>query len=307
MKIKVKRGKRTLKLKLTPLESEPNLWKIEEEDEAEKLERGGGRIYGLVMTYVDDIMITGEEDVVSEVTKIFQEAWTTSTPEKIGEEAVRFLGMEVRREVVDGKTQWTLSQEAFVEDLLQRVDPDRSLKKIPITRDQSMMEKDDPKPEQAQVRDCQKIVGELLWILTRTRPDVMFPVARMGASVTRSTKKIKEAAHQLYGYLRGTMDEGLVYVDDEEDEFVVQAFSDASYAPNEEESHGSFIIMVNGAAVFWRSGRQHLVSLSTAESELTELVESMNAGESIATILDELCPHVKRVAHTPTHKLHWRF
>ena len=77
---------------------------------------------------------------------------------------------------------------------------------------------------------------------------------------------------------------------------VAQAFSDSPFAPESEESHGSFIIMVDEVPLFWRSGRQSLITVSTAESELAELTESMTAGESVAVLFEELFGRVKKVA-----------
>ena len=54
--------------------------------------------------------------------------------------------------------------------------------------------------------------------------------------------------------------------------------------------------MVNQSVLFWRSGRQPSITLSTAEAELNELIEAMNAGEAVSVILQELLDNVKRIA-----------
>ena len=74
--------------------------------------------------------------------------------------------------------------------------------------------------------------------------------------------------------------------------------TDASFAPDAEESHGSFIVQVGSSPIFWRSGRQGFVTLSTAEAELTEIIEGMIAGESIHVILAELFPEVPKIVKT---------
>ena len=52
-------------LVLVQLESEPNLWKIAVEDEEEETPTmTNGLMRGLVMSYVDDIFITGPDYVV---------------------------------------------------------------------------------------------------------------------------------------------------------------------------------------------------------------------------------------------------
>ena len=113
-------------LRLKPMESEQNLWKVVveehglQEDEEELI--SNGRVVGLVMTYVDDIFISGQKEVVKEVAAKFQSTWKTLTPEEAGEVPVRFLGMEVTSRGVEGEDQmeWRMTQESYVKDLFAR-------------------------------------------------------------------------------------------------------------------------------------------------------------------------------------------
>ena len=70
-------------LQLFPLASEPNLWK------AMDLEFEGveGELYGLVMTYVDDIFVNGSKRVVQAILKGIQDTWVTSSLEHISAKA----------------------------------------------------------------------------------------------------------------------------------------------------------------------------------------------------------------------------
>ena len=90
------------------------------------------------------------------------------------------------------------------------------------------------------------------------------------------------------GYLKRTQDQGLRYQVDFKDEIVLQAYSDASFSPAGSESHGSFSVLLEESPIFWRAGRQSLVTLSMAESEMTEVIEAMTAGESIVVMVQEL-------------------
>ena len=102
----------------------------------------------------------------------------------------------------------------------------------------------------------------------------------MGAGVLKATQVIQETAKQMRLYLKGTVNEGLKFDETTEAPINLYVYSDSSFAPESDESHGSFAAMVNESLMFWRNGRQSSVPLSTAESELTELVEAMVAGES---------------------------
>eukprot|EP00438_Fugacium_kawagutii_P030710 Skav213064 [mRNA] locus=scaffold364:594309:601403:- [translate_table: standard] len=278
-------------VRLVPLEAEPNVWRAINERTEEVL--------GMVMTYVDDMFVAGVPPVKSAIVQAIRQAWTTSAPQEVSQEPTRFLGMEVtkkRNEEVQ-REDWMLTQQAFIQDLIQKEDQVKE-RKIPITRDQAAMEDKGELPTAEAVRACQKVVGEMLWLVTRTRPDIMFALARMGSNITKTPEAVLEAATQLKGYIKRTQNEGIKFSTLEDSEIQLQVYSDASFAPEGEESHGCFIVTMNGSPVFWRSGRQHLISLSTAESELLEIVDAMIAGESISAIAEEMHPGLVKIALT---------
>ena len=170
-------------------------------------------------------------------------------------------------------------------------------KRIPISRDQSYMEADKDPPTLEKIRQCQKSVGEILWLVTRSRPDLMYATSRMGSHVTKATSVVLETARQVRGYLKRTAGEGLRYKEEKEKEPTI-VFTDAWFSPEGEESHGCFVVMLNDCLLFWRSGRPSTITLSTAESELNEIVEGMNGGEAVAVIISELCEVVHKEVWT---------
>ena len=97
---------------------------------------------------------------------------------------------------------------------------------------------------------------------------------------------------------RKTAAQGLMHEEDPEEDVCVKVFTDASFSPEGGESHGGFLVFINRCLIFWRSGRQPTITLSTAESNLNELIEGMTGGEALAVILYELCGGVKRQAWT---------
>ena len=236
------------------------------------------------MTYVDDLLIVGSGEVVRGAIKEIQKTWVTSAPEEIGKKSVKFLGC--------------ISQESYLRDLLSKeMGEELTKKRVPITRDQATIEIEDEEKKSAEdIRKAQKEVGELLWVVTRSRPDLMYPVSRMGSNITRHPRKVTEIASQVKGYLKGREEEGLCYqrrsVDEE---LLLECYSDSFFAPEGEESHGGFLILLDGMPIFWRSGRQALVTLSTAETELMEMIDGMSAGEAVYVLVKEVFKKVRRV------------
>ena len=209
--------------------------------------------------------------------------------------------MEVAK-LKDSKTErevWYVFQASYIKDLISKAGEEVKKKKVPITRDQSaQLGEKDEKVEVEDVRQSQKQVGELLWIVTRTRPDLMYAVSRMGSLVTKSPTKVNEIYQQVIGYLLRTSNEGLSFKSSPGDAPVLEVFTDASFAPDGRESHGSFVVEFLGCPIFWRSGKQSFVTLSTAEAEMMEVIEGMVAGESVLVMASEIFKGVARKVWT---------
>ena len=63
---------------LEALQSEPNLWKLHNAEDADDL-----TVYGLLMTYVDDLLITAAEPLMLAIQQKIQSTWSTSKPEPV--------------------------------------------------------------------------------------------------------------------------------------------------------------------------------------------------------------------------------
>ena len=96
--------------------------------------------------------------------------------------------------------------------------------------------------------------------------------------------------------LRDATEEGLNFKKSTTGEKTLCAVSDSSYAPDGEFSHCCTIITYQGSTVMWKSGRQSVVSLSTAESELLEIKEALTAGESLFVIINDLEEEIWKIA-----------
>lgn len=71
------------------------------------------------------------------VMKEVRRLWKTSEPERVGQEALRFLGMEVRlvKNEATGCDDWVVSQTSYLEDLLMKEEGKE--RRIPISREQA--------------------------------------------------------------------------------------------------------------------------------------------------------------------------
>ncbi|CAE7838747.1 RE1 [Symbiodinium sp. CCMP2592] len=100
------------------------------------------------------------------------------------------------------------------------------------------------------LRDAQRITGELLWVSQRTR-DLRLSLVPEGPEA-------------------------------------LSIYTDASFAPFSERSISGIVVLMNNKCVFWKSKRQTLVSLSTAECELIAAVEGVVLGQSVQALAADL-------------------
>lgn len=162
-------------------------------------------------------------------------------------------------------------------------------------------EEQEIKPEE--VKEAQRIVGELLWLVTRSRMDLMYVTARLAQHVLRAPRAVKRLSRQVWSYLRRTLHQGLLFLHDPgcgwagEPKKRLEAFSDASFAPAGQHSIGSVIIQWNGSPMLWRGGKQPYLTMSAAEAELTEAVEAITCGDSFEALVGELVREYPKTLH----------
>ena len=134
-----------------------------------------------------------------------------------------------------------------------------------------------------EVKEAQRVVGELIWLVTRCRPDIMYVTALMAALTTRRPLKVLRMAYQVWGYLAGTLKEGLVFQGVGGD---LMVYTDASFG--EEEAHGCVVVKWGEDPLIWRSSRQGMLTTSTAEAELVEVMEGAVTTEALRVMVEEV-------------------
>ena len=104
---------------LQQMVSEPNIWRMvrREAEEVEGWEEGGDLV-GLLLVYVDDLLILSDMEVIDQTLKEIKEIWELSEPEEINEEVgTRFVGSELWR---FKSGEYMATQKGYTVDLLRR-------------------------------------------------------------------------------------------------------------------------------------------------------------------------------------------
>nr|GEW52822.1 retrovirus-related Pol polyprotein from transposon TNT 1-94 [Tanacetum cinerariifolium] len=122
------------------------------------------------------------------------------------------------------------------------------------------------------------VVGSLMYLMVRTRPDITYVVSIVSRYLANPCKNHWEAVKWILKYLKGTADVGLAYDRDHGKYVDVDGFVDADYAkdPDKGRSITGYVFMVHGCVVSWKATLQHIVALSTTEAvymTLTEVVK----------------------------------
>ena len=259
--------------------TDPNVWKI--------VKRSSGfeeETEGLCVVYVDDLMVLSQGHIVEECLERVSREWEISTPEWLNEvKPIKFLGMEVWM----GTESAFISQESYVLDLLRRNGEEDGHKSgIPITKDQVLkLEENDHTKTPEDVKAAQRVTGELMWLVTRSRPDLMFALSKMSQATLKNPKEVLSVARQVWKYLRKTKSEGLEMKAGAKD---LEVYTDSSYGPGGLDSQGTVLVLWGKSPIMWKSGKQGAPALSTAESELAEGIDGMVMGDSVDVLVSEL-------------------
>jgi DNA-binding transcriptional regulator/RsmH inhibitor MraZ len=111
----------------------------------------------------------------------------------------------------------------------------------------------------------------MLYASVSTRLDITMVVSHISRYLSDRSQSHWEQAKRVLHYLKGTAESVLMYGGAPSSKVV--GWSDSDYASDigERRSRTGYVIMLNGAAVGWKSQRQQTVALSTAEAEYMAL------------------------------------
>ena len=133
------------------------------------------------------------------------------------------------------------------------------------------------------VKQCQTVIGELLWLATRT--------------MQAGSQFCSILSQHVLGYLAGTVDLALEYGprSDAADQYGrvqsmgrLDMLTDSSFAPAGGKGHQGLMAMWGGCLVAWESKSQACATLSTTESELLGYVDGLTMGESVGAVINVL-------------------
>ena len=243
--------------KCVPVNDAETIWMCRDQ-------KGGVIIHAL---YTDDFLhFTNQQPLFHSFSKAFKKKFDV----KSGAVAV-YLGNRV---VVDStKLSVNLDQTHYVDELLDRFGMQEcNPEQTPMV---SRLTTDDPKKLDAKEHELYRnMVGSLLYLACWTRPDISFAVSELSRFVSSPGESHMRAVKHLLRYLRGSREMGLNYSRPSnhgpmDRPNILWGFVDSDWAGCQDtrRSTSGFTLMLNGAAISWKSKRQTVVALSSAEAE----------------------------------------
>ena len=233
----------------------------------------------ILAIYVDDILVTGSDTTgISQVKSHLQKHLNIrdlGTPKY-------FLGIEFAYK--HGKL--ILNQCKYVLDILEETGllgckPQSS----PIDSKPQFWDITSPPLTDANI--YRRLLGKLIY-LTITRPDITYTVGLLSQFMHSPQEIHWHAALRVLAYLKHAPGRGLLY--QHHGHLRIEGYSDSSYAGDrgDRKSTFGFCILVGGNLVTWRSQKQRVVSLSSAEAEYRSMTHTSSEMLWVRSLLQEL-------------------
>ena len=215
----------------------------------------------VILVYVDDIIISGNDKVGIQDTKSFLKS--VFDIKDLGE-LKYFLGIEVCR----SKEGLFISQRKYTLDLLNEVGklgsrPVASPLEVDFQVNREGEKGNEPYEDASQYR---RLVGKLIY-LTITRPDICYSVNQVSQHMQAPTVHHWNMVNRILKYLKGAPGQGIWMGCNKNTELV--GYCDADYAGDhgDRRSTTGYCTFIGGNLVTWKSKKQKVVSMSSAESE----------------------------------------
>ncbi|KAD4178669.1 hypothetical protein E3N88_27260 [Mikania micrantha] len=205
-----------------------------------------------LLLYVDEMLIACEDiEQIGHVKKLLMCEFDMK---ELGP-AKKILGIEIERDRVNRRLY--LTQKSYIRKVLLNYSMENSKPVVTPLAQHFKLSKEDCPVKVTEVEDMKGVpysnaVGSLMYLMVCTRPDIGYAVSVVSRFLANPGKMHWKAVKWIMRYLNGTKDLGLIFGKTDEVES-----------------------MVMGSMVSWKATLQHVVALSTTESEYIALTEAV--------------------------------
>ena len=225
------------------------------------------------------MVITGDDE--EEIRSLKQKLFMEFEMKDLGN-LKYFLGIEVYR----SEQGIFINQKKYILDLLAKTGMlDCKPAETPIVVNHRLQT--EPKGKSTDREQYQKLVGKLIY-LSHTRPDISYAVGVVSRFMHLPQVQHMEAVARILRYLKGTNDKGVFYGKNGHTDIV--AYTDADWAGDRDsrKSTSGYFTLVGGNLVTWKSKKQKVVALSSAEAEFRGVAKGITEILWLKKLLCEL-------------------
>ena len=246
----------------------------------------------MLATHVDDLALAYRNDLaLAYFIQFFAEH--NCVMNDLGEIS-QFLGIEVQRDRAQGILQ--ITQAGFVKQALERFSmQDAKPRAIPIDTNLKFSRKDEPKCDEQEKKQYHEIMGIIGWKTAWTGLGLAFAHSFLSRFLISPAVQHLHAAKKVLRYMKYTQYRGIVY---RRDNFLLPAqtpnqllsFADADHGMclDSYRSTSGHLILLNGAAIYWKSQLQVSAAISTTEAEFITLSENANTVVGLRILMNGL-------------------
>ena len=246
--------------------------------------------------YVDDLLACTPRPLVQALLDAIKERWTISVP-KFSDEPGGFTFCGIQVEQTENGIE--IHQHDYMQGLLEKYPEVKGCAFQPLLKEPDGKWTAEGTASLEKLRLGQKLVGEIFWISTRTRPDIAYATSRLGQLLVKDIDFSIAVGYELLKYLRGTIHYKICYGAPRSNREkagplqclaanTLELFADASFCAGADRSQSGITLQWNDAPVAWLSLRQPTASLSTAEAELQAGIDCMTLAERFTELFREL-------------------
>lgn len=133
----------------------------------------------------------------------------------------------------------------------------------------------------------QCLVGKLIY-LSHTRPDIAYAVSVVSQFMHQTQANHLEVAVRIVRYLQRTFDHGIMLK--KNNHLEIHGYTDADWARNpiDRRSTAGYFTFVGGNLVTWKSKKQKVVALSSAEAEFRGIKSGLTGVLWLRRLMKEL-------------------
>lgn len=225
------------------------------------------------------MIITGNDE--EEIKKLKTELFNEFEMKDLGR-LKYFLGIEVLR----SQHGIFICQKKYILDLLAETGMmDCKPAETPMIANQRLYM--EPEAELAEKERYQRMVGKLIY-LSHTRPDIAYAVGVVSRFMHQPQKAHMDAVERIIEYLKGTPGHGVLFKPN--GHLNIQIYTDADWAGDkgDRRSTSGYFSLVGDNLVTWKSKKQKVVSLSSAEAEFRGIAKGIAEVLWIKKLLTEV-------------------